>query len=75
MKHSDENILIETQQLKKDLLLLRKAVFPLREALNTLIKTEGSLISTNQKAYFNDVYDHVMHVYETIENTAILFPG
>lgn len=75
LKHSDENILIETQQLKKDLLLLRKAVFPLREALNTLIKTEGSLITTSQKAYFNDVYDHVMHVYETIENYRDLASG
>ncbi len=75
IRHTGENSLIETQQLKKDLLLMRKAVFPLREALNTLLKTESKLIDESQRTYFSDVYDHVMHVYETIENYRDLVSG
>ncbi|KAF0129015.1 MAG: magnesium transporter [Bacteroidetes bacterium] len=75
MKHSSENTLVETQQIKKDLLLIRKTVFPLREALSTLIKTDSVLINPSQRTYFTDVYDHVMHIYETIENYRDLVSG
>ena len=73
--NSDEYVLGEIQQLKKDLLLIRKTVFPLREALGTLIKMDNPLINHAQRAYFNDVYDHVMHIYETIENYRDLAGG
>jgi magnesium transporter len=75
VKHTSENTLIETQQLKKDILLIRKAVFPLREALSTLIKTESVLINPSQRTYYSDVYDHVMHIFETIENYRDLVSG
>ncbi len=71
----NDNVLLDIQQLKKDLLLVRKMVFPLREALGTLIKTESHLIDASQKAYFNDVYDHVMHINETVENYRDLTSG
>jgi magnesium transporter len=64
----DENNLQSIQENKKQLLLLRKAIYPLREAINKLQKTEFQLIDKNTIKYYNDVYDHTVQIIETIES-------
>src|SRR5688572_11988318 len=49
------------QQLKKELIYLHKALYPLRDALGKLIKDESSFIKEESFRYFSDVYDHVIH--------------
>ena len=63
------------QLVKKDLLYIKKCVFPLREALNTLIKIDTDLIEQQQIRYLTDVYDHLMQVYENIESFRDLNAG
>jgi magnesium transporter len=63
------------QNVKKDLLLLKKHVFPLREAIATIIKIEAELIKPENSKYFKDVYDHLMQIYETIESYRDLNTG
>lgn len=71
-----EDKTLETiQHIKKELLFVKKAVFPLREAINTLIKNETPLIEQNQLRYLSDVYDHIMQIYETVENYRDLNAG
>jgi magnesium transporter len=53
--------------LKKDLILLRKSVWPLREVVNTLVKEESSLIQERTRFFIRDIYDHAVHVIETTE--------
>ncbi|MCU0594162.1 MAG: magnesium/cobalt transporter CorA [Desulfobacterota bacterium] len=53
--------------LKKDLILLRKAVWPLREVVNTLVKEDSPLIQERTKLFLRDIYDHTVHVIETLE--------
>ncbi|MDO8898762.1 MAG: magnesium/cobalt transporter CorA [Bacteroidales bacterium] len=71
----DENILDAIQQIRKELLFLKKTVFPIREGLNTLIRNEIPLIDPQQVKYLRDVYDHLMHIYETIETYRELNTG
>ncbi len=53
--------------LKKDLILLRRSVWPLREVVNTLVKEDSPLIQDRTRFFLRDVYDHTVHVIETTE--------
>lgn len=53
--------------VKRELLLLRKILWPQREALNQLIRDEHPLIADSTKIYLRDVYDHGIRVLEMAE--------
>lgn len=52
---------------KEKLSLLRRSIFPLREAVSKLLKSEYKLIEKRNFKYFNDAYDHTIQVIENIE--------
>ena len=55
------------QWLKKEMIFLRKSVWPLREVANGLARGESALIKENTHLYLRDVYDHTIQVVDTIE--------
>ncbi len=55
------------QRIKKELIFLRKALYPLRDALSKLIKEEYTLIDPANTRYFSDVYDHVVHLIDSMD--------
>jgi magnesium transporter len=57
----------EIQELKKEFIYLRKVVYPLREALNKVIKNESDFIEHNTLKYYSDVYDHVIHLIDSLD--------
>lgn len=57
----------EIQELKKEFIYLRKVVYPLREALNKIIKNESGFIEANTLKYYSDVYDHVIHLIDSLD--------
>lgn len=57
----------QIHDVKADLLLLRRAVWPHREAINKLVRDKHPLISDETRIYLRDVYDHVTHLVELVE--------
>ncbi len=53
--------------LKRDLLTLRRAVWPAREALNSLVRDESPYITRDTRTYLRDCYDHAVRVIDIIE--------
>lgn len=53
--------------LKRQLLFLRRAVWPLREVTNNLSRSECPFLQESTKVFFRDVYDHVVQIVDTIE--------
>jgi magnesium transporter len=53
--------------LKRDLLALKRAVSPLIEICNRLVRFDVSLIPDDTRPYFRDVYDHVIRINETVD--------
>jgi len=53
--------------LKRELLFLRKSVWPLREVVSGMQRGESTLIHKDTWFYLRDVYDHTIHVIDTIE--------
>lgn len=55
------------QRIKKELIYLRKALYPLRDALSKLVKEESPFIDPANERYFSDVYDHVVHLIDSMD--------
>jgi magnesium transporter len=55
------------QTNKQDLIYLRKSVWPLREAVNNMQRTESDLITDGVLVFLRDVYDHTIQVIDTVE--------
>lgn len=55
------------QGIKKELIYLRKALYPLRDALSKLVKEENTFIDASNTRYFSDVYDHVVHLIDSMD--------
>ncbi|HLC96792.1 MAG TPA: magnesium/cobalt transporter CorA [Candidatus Nanoarchaeia archaeon] len=53
--------------LKKELIHLRKSVWPLREVTNSIIRSESTIIGKTARTFFRDVYDHTIQVMDTVE--------
>jgi len=53
--------------LKKEMILLRKSVWPLREVVNSLERGESPLIKESTGIFLRDVYDHTIQAMDTIE--------
>ena len=63
----EDEITNQIQVLKREILKIRRAIFPLREIINRIEKSESKLIEDKTQRYFSDVYDHVIQISETIE--------
>jgi magnesium transporter len=55
------------QHIKRDMLYFRKSVWPLREVISGLARSESTLIKEDVLVYIRDVYDHVIQAIDTIE--------
>lgn len=65
--YSQEEISIQIQNLKREILKVRRAIFPLREIISRIEKNENNFIQTKTIHYYRDIYDHVIQVSENIE--------
>ncbi|MCE5334966.1 MAG: magnesium/cobalt transporter CorA [Desulfobacteraceae bacterium] len=52
---------------RRELVQLRRAVWPLRDVMNMLALGETPLVSESTKLYFKDVYDHAVQSADTVE--------
>ena len=62
-------------KLKTDMIFLRRSVWPLREVINRLAVGESPLIKEPTRPYFRDVYDHTIHVIDTLETFRDIVSG
>ncbi|MDL2247996.1 magnesium/cobalt transporter CorA [Bacteroides sp. OttesenSCG-928-J23] len=58
---------VHIQSLRRQYLQIKKAVFPLKEQYVKLLRSENKLIHKVNRAFFNDVNDHLQFVLQTIE--------
>jgi len=57
----------EIFRIKKQLLYLRRAITPLRDVFNTLLRREQPIFQRETYVYFQDVFDHIIRVADTID--------
>jgi magnesium transporter len=62
-------------RLKREMMLLRKSVWPLRELIGTLDRGESELILKTTRIYLRDVYDHTIQIIESVETFRDMLSG
>jgi magnesium transporter len=63
-----EITLAKIHQMRRELLALRRAIWPQRDALNAIIRDENELVGETVRMYLRDCYDHTVQLIDTIEN-------
>jgi magnesium transporter len=67
--------LIELYQLKREVISLRKQVWPMRDMVSNLLRSESSFITGNTQLFFRDLQDHTTRVIDTVETYRDLLSG
>jgi magnesium transporter len=70
-----KDILRQIHHLKREMIFLRKAVWPMRELINNLERSETELIKPTTDVYLRDLHDHVIRVIDTVETFRDLLSG
>jgi magnesium transporter len=65
----------EIHRLKREMIFLRRSVWPLRELVNLLERSESRLIHKSTRIYLRDIYDHTIQVIDTLETYRDMLSG
>lgn len=64
----DQDTVAQVHALKRDLLTLRRAIWPQRETFNTLIREPIPLITDETRLHLRDCYDHAVQLIDLVES-------
>lgn len=68
IRKSNNRSLIKINQLRKEHIVLKRNIGPVRDMLNSIIRSESDLLEDRTTKYFNDVYDHISQAFDLSEN-------
>lgn len=64
---ADQQSLTEIHEIRRELILLRRNLWPQREVVNQLLRDESPLIREETRLYLRDCYDHTIQVMDLLE--------
>jgi magnesium transporter len=68
LSRPDHQTLHRIHQLKQNMIVLRRSVWPLREVIGAIERGESPLIQESTQVYLRDLYDHTIQVMDVIES-------
>lgn len=68
-------LLNRVHRLKREMIELRRAVWPLREVVSTWRRTESALVAPETDVYLRDLYDHTIQVMDSVETYRDMISG
>lgn len=75
LTRASENTLNALHKIKKEIISLRRSVWPLREVIYKLEREDIGLIKGETRIFFRDVYDHTIQIIETVETFRDMVSG
>lgn len=67
LEHSQNSTIKDIYQLKRDLLLMHRVLWPMREVVSILLREPHECVSETTRIYMRDLYDHVVQIIDIIE--------
>ena len=68
VRSSNKRSLAKINQLRKELIVLKRNIAPVRDLVNGIIRSESELLNDRTTKYFKDVYDHIIQAHDLSEN-------
>lgn len=75
LENPTTRLLEATHALKREMILLRRSAWPLREVLGAITRSESSLFHPETLVFMRDVQDHTMQVVDVIETFRDILSG
>jgi len=75
MDHPDSATMHQIHDLRREMIMVRKSVWPVRDLLASLLRIEIRTIQPDTRPYLRDVYDHTIQLIDTVENLRDLVSG
>lgn len=75
MNNESKDSLKKLYELKRELIFLRKQVWPMRDMINNMIRSETDFISENTQIFVRDLLDHSTRIIDTVETYRDLLSG
>jgi magnesium transporter len=69
------NILKEVHHIKREMIFLRKYIWPVREVVSALQHADTEILTPQTQVYLRDVYEHTIQVIDTLETYRDLLAG
>jgi len=73
--HADPETLQGIHRLKRDMIFMRKSLWPLRELAGGVERSESPLIQETTGPYLRDIYEHTIQVIDTVESLRDMLSG
>ncbi|MEB3174498.1 MAG: magnesium/cobalt transporter CorA [Cyanobacteriota bacterium] len=67
IRNPSGQLMEEIYHIRRELLALRRLIWPLRHVMNVLLRDSNTLVSPEVRVYFRDCYDHIIQVLDIIE--------
>ena len=74
-KSSDERCLAYFNHLRKELIVLRRNIIPVRDLITGIIRSESELLEERNTKYFKDINDHITQAFDLTENYRDMLVG
>jgi magnesium transporter len=68
IRNSNTRSLANINQLRKELIVLKRNIAPVRELVNGIIRSESELLDDRTTKYYKDIYDHIVQAFDLSEN-------
>ncbi len=68
MRNPGKRSLVRINILRKEMIVLKRNIAPVREIINGILRSENELIEERTEKYFKDVYDHIIQANDLAEN-------
>jgi magnesium transporter len=68
IRNSNTRALAKINQLRKELIVLKRNVVPVRDLVGSILRSESELLDDRTTKYYKDVYDHVVQAIDLSEN-------
>ena len=75
LENPSPEVLQAIQNLKREMIFIRKSIWPLREIISGLLRSESTMIKEDILPYLRDVYDHTIQVIDTAETFRDMLSG
>ena len=74
-ERNETGVARRVHHVRRDLLTVRRSVWPLREELSTLVRDPDPLVADETRVYLRDCYDHVVQMIDLLETYRDLGQG
>lgn len=68
IRSSNTRSLAKINQLRKELIVLKRNIAPVRDLVNSIIRSESDLLEDRTTKYYKDIYDHIVQAFDLTEN-------